>query len=100
MKVPFVDLTNDISSVANIISNCDLIISVDNTTAHLAAALGKPVWLLLPFNADFRWLENISTSVWYKNVTLIRQKEESDWSNEVELICNSLKSSNINKLYE
>ena len=42
----------------------------------MAAALGKPVWLLLPFNADFRWLENISTSVWYKNVTLIRQKEE------------------------
>ena len=100
LKVPFVDLTNDISSVADIIRNCDLIISVDNTTAHLAAALGKPVWLLLPFNADFRWLENISTSVWYKNVTLIRQKEESDWSNEVELIYNSLKSSKINKLYE
>ena len=96
----FVDLTNDIASVANIISNCDLIISVDNTTAHLAGALGKPVWLLLPFNADFRWLENISTSVWYKNVTLIRQKKENDWSNEIQLIYNSLKDSKINKLHE
>ena len=100
LKVPFVDLTNDIASVANIISNCDLIISVDNTTAHLAAALGKPVWLLLPFNADFRWLENISTSVWYKNVTLIRQKKENDWSNEIQLIYDSLKDSKINKLHE
>ena len=100
LKVPFVDLTNDISSVADIIKNCDLIISVDNTTAHLAAALGKPVWLLLPYNADFRWMEDITTSLWYKNVTLIRQQKENDWSNEIEIIYNSLKSSNINKNFQ
>ena len=98
--MPFVDLTNDISSVADIIRNCDLIISVDNTTAHLAAALGKPVWLLLPYNADFRWMEDITTSLWYKNVTLIRQQKENDWSNEIEIIYNSLKSSNINKNFQ
>ena len=92
--------TYDISSVADIIRNCDLIISVDNTTAHLAAALGKPVWLLLPYNADFRWMEDITTSLWYKNVTLIRQQKENDWSNEIEIIYNSLKSSNINKNFQ
>jgi len=55
------------------------------------------VWLLLPYNADFRWMEGITTSLWYKNVTLIRQQKENDWSNEIEIIYNSLKSSNINK---
>ena len=97
LRVPFVDLTNDISSVANIISHCDLIISVDNTTAHLAASIGKPVWLLLPYNADFRWMEDITTSLWYKNVTLIRQQKVNDWSNEIEIIYKSLNESNINK---
>ena len=97
LRVPFVDLTNDISSVANIISHCDLIISVDNTTAHLAASIGKPVWLLLPYNADFRWMEDITTSLWYKNVTLIRQQKVNDWSDEIEIIYNSLNESNINK---
>ena len=96
LKIPFVDLTHNISSVANIINNCDLIISVDNTTAHLAASLGKPVWLLLPYNADFRWMEDITMSLWYKNVTLIRQSNKGSWSYEVDMIYNSLNESNIN----
>ena len=96
LRVPFIDLTNDISSVASIINNCDLIISVDNSTAHLAASLGKAVWLLLPYNADFRWMEDLTTALWYKNVTLIRQSKEGDWSNEINLIFNALNASNAN----
>ena len=97
LQVPYVDLTNDISSVAAIINNCDLIISVDNSTAHLAAALGKPVWLLLPYSANFRWMENITPAIWYKNATILRQKKENDWSEIVNTIFYALEKSHANK---
>ena len=93
LKVPFTDLTKDINSVASIIQNCDLIISVDNTTAHLAASMGKPIWILLPFSSDFRWMENITPAIWYKNATLLRQTKENDWSSVVDLVCNSIENS-------
>jgi ADP-heptose:LPS heptosyltransferase len=79
-QVPGVDLTNNLESLSSIISNCDLIITIDNSTAHLASALGKPVWILLPYANDFRWMENSEDTIWYKNTLLLRQTEKEDWS--------------------
>jgi hypothetical protein len=57
----------------------DLIISVDTFTAHLAGALGKPTWTLLPADADWRWMRERRDSPWYPTMRLFRQKSEGDW---------------------
>jgi hypothetical protein len=57
----------------------DLVISVDTSVAHLGAALGQKIWILLPFNADCRWLLDRSDSPWYRSVTLYRQARGGDW---------------------
>ena len=71
----------NIEAVAAIIENCDLIISIDNSTAHLAASLGKPVWMPLPYWAEMRWMEKTENSPWYQNLLLLRQKSENEWEN-------------------
>ena len=58
--------------------------------------MGHPTWVLLPYSADFRWMEDISPAVWYKNSTLIRQNKENDWQNSVDLICDAIVKSDIN----
>ena len=83
-------MTYNIDSLASIIKNCDLIITIDNSTAHLAAALGKPVWILLPTNSDFRWMENKEESIWYKNVLLLRQNKKNNWSEVIQNINSAL----------
>jgi tetratricopeptide (TPR) repeat protein len=57
----------------------DLVISVDTSVAHLSAALGQKTWILLPFNADCRWLLDRSDSPWYRSATLYRQEHSGDW---------------------
>jgi ADP-heptose:LPS heptosyltransferase len=57
----------------------DLVISVDTSVAHLSAALGQKTWILLPFNADCRWLLDRSESPWYPSATLYRQASSGDW---------------------
>jgi hypothetical protein len=69
----------DFVDTASLILNLDLVISVDTAVAHLAAALGKPVWLLLPFTADWRWLLNREDSPWYPTIRLFRQQRACDW---------------------
>ena len=61
-------------------SSVDLVISVDTAVAHLAGALNRPTWLLLPQNADFRWLKDRSDSPWYPSMRLFRQHHHGDWS--------------------
>jgi len=70
----------DFSDTAALISHLDLVISVDTSVAHLAGALGKPVWVLLPFIPDWRWLLDREDSPWYPNVRLFRQSERDDWA--------------------
>jgi len=65
---------------AAIMMNLDLVISSDTAVPHLAAALGIPVWLALPFLPDWRWLLDRSDSPWYPTMRLFRQKTLGDWS--------------------
>jgi hypothetical protein len=70
---------NDFADTAAVISLIDLVISVDTSAAHLAGAMGKPVWVLLPFFPDWRWLLDRDDSPWYPTARLYRQKEPSAW---------------------
>ena len=86
--LPLVDLApqlGDFSDTAAIIENLDLVISVDTAVAHLAGALGKRCWLLLPdYKTDWRWLTERSDSPWYPEVIrLFRQRAMGDWSSVV-----------------
>jgi tetratricopeptide (TPR) repeat protein len=70
----------DFAETAALIAQLDLVISVDTSVAHLAAAMGKPVWLLLPANPDWRWLLGRDDSPWYPTMRLFRQSRHGDWS--------------------
>lgn len=71
---------SDFRETAAAVSSLDLVISIDTSVAHLAGALGKQVWLLLPYVPDWRWLLNITTSPWYGRMQLIRQIRQGDWT--------------------
>ena len=75
----FGDALEDFSDTAALISTLDLVISVDTSVAHLAGALAKPVWVLLPFNPDWRWLLDRNDSPWYPRARLFRQNEPRAW---------------------
>ncbi len=81
---------NDFADTAAIIANLDLVISVDTAVAHLAGALGRPVWLLLPFVGEWRWLLDREDSPWYPTMRLFRQKAPGDWSGVVERVAEAL----------
>ena len=69
----------DFADTAHLIQQLDLVISVDTAVAHLAGALGKPTWLLLAHNADFRWMHQRSDTPWYPGMRLFRQPKRGDW---------------------
>jgi tetratricopeptide (TPR) repeat protein len=69
----------DFSDTAAVIDRLDLIVSIDTSVAHLAGAMGKPVYLLLPAAADWRWLRQREDSPWYPTMRLFRQKAAGDW---------------------
>jgi tetratricopeptide (TPR) repeat protein len=73
------DEIRDFSDLAAIVDTLDLVITVDTATAHLAAAMGKPTWLLLPVNSDWRWLLDRDDSPWYPSVRMFRQRGIGDW---------------------
>ncbi|WP_216195015.1 tetratricopeptide repeat protein [Polynucleobacter sp. UB-Tiil-W10] len=81
----------DFSDTAALISNLDLVISVDTSTAHLAAALGKPTWILNRYDTCWRWLEDRADSPWYKSVRLYRQKNSGEWGEVLEQVERDLK---------
>ena len=72
-------IVDNFSDTAHVINQLDLVISVDTAVAHLAGALNKQTWLLLPHNADFRWLHQRDDSPWYPTMRLFRQKQRGDW---------------------
>ncbi len=75
-----VDLLTDFSDTAALIDRLDMVISVDTSTAHLAAAMGKPVWLLNRFDSCWRWMETGTHSPWYDSVRLYRQVKFDTWA--------------------
>ena len=75
-----------------LVANLDLVISVDSAAAHLAAALGRPVWLLDRFDADWRWLIGRRDSPWYPTLRLYRQPAPGDWDSVIAEVVRDLRS--------
>ena len=69
----------DFADTAALIENLDLVISVDTSTAHLAAAMGKPVWLLNRFAGCWRWLRDRNDSPWYPTIRIFSQAQRGNW---------------------
>ncbi len=77
---PLGEELSDFADTAALIENLDLVISVDTALAHLAGALGKPVWILLRYSGEWRWLLGRQDSPWYPTARIFRQKTPGDWA--------------------
>lgn len=86
------DEVTDFDDTAAILTLCDLLISVDTSPAHLAGALGRPVWLMLPFVPDWRWLLERTDSPWYPGHRLFRQRARGNWNDIVEEMATALRA--------
>ncbi|HEY6022739.1 MAG TPA: tetratricopeptide repeat protein [Pseudolabrys sp.] len=82
----------DFSDTAALVDNLDLVISVDTSTAHLAGAMGKPVWILNRFDSDWRWLLERTDSPWYPTARLYRQASPGNWDDLVQRVRDDLLS--------
>jgi len=80
----------DFSDTAALIQNLDLVITVDTAVAHLAGAMGKAVWVLLPSMPDWRWMLDREDSPWYPTMRLFRQRDRGDWSAPIERMAREL----------
>ena len=90
-----VDNRNDLDGLAALIEVCDLVVSTSNVTIHLAGALGKETWVLLPYVSNFWWLLDRTDSIWYPSLKLYRQKKFGKWDS----ITLDLKQDLMNKFY-
>lgn len=100
--VDWTDDLGDFADTAALIENLDLVIAVDTSVVHLAGALNKPVWVMVPFAPDWRWLLDRSDSPWYPSMRLFRQGTRGDWggvvnqvAHELEVLINSASSPRI-----
>jgi ADP-heptose:LPS heptosyltransferase len=82
----------DFSETAAVVAALDLVISVDTSVAHLTGALGKPVWILLPFVPDWRWLIDREDSPWYPTARLFRQSADRRWEPVLDRVKHALSS--------
>jgi tetratricopeptide (TPR) repeat protein len=92
---PLTDWTSDLTDFADtatLVDNLDLVITADTAVAHLAGALNKPVWTLLPHTPDWRWMLDRPDSPWYPTMRLFRQPTPGDWCTPIEQVVQSLKS--------
>ncbi len=80
----------DFDDTAALIANLDLVVSVDTAVLHLAGAMGRPAWALLPFSPDWRWLLDREDSVWYPTLRLFRQQRPDDWEPVLERVAAQL----------
>ncbi len=87
------DLTghiSDFADTAGLVSQLDLVICVDTSIAHLAGAMGKPVWVMLPFRPDYRWLLEREDTPWYPTMRLFRQQKAGDWDEVIGRVAKAL----------
>ncbi len=89
-EIPELDKKNQIDDLASLISACDLVVSIDNFTVHLAGSLGVKTKILLPLTMDARWGLNGKKSYLYDSVTLYRQKNLGDWNEVLENLKNDI----------
>ncbi len=92
--LPVTDLVpriENFADAARFIGQLDLVITCDSATAHLAGGLGKPVWVLLPFAPDWRWLTDREDNPWYPSARLFRQPCIGDWQSVIESVRLALK---------
>src|SRR5262249_28733359 len=82
---------NDFAETAAAIANLDLVISADTAPVHLAGALAKPVWILLPFSPDWRWFAERADSPWYPSARLFRQRAAGDWESAIAAVRKALR---------
>jgi ADP-heptose:LPS heptosyltransferase len=82
--------SHDFLGLAGLVVNLDLVITVDTAAAHLAGALGKPVWTLLPFAPDWRWLLGREDTPWYPTMRLFRQAVAGDWDGVLTRVASEL----------
>jgi hypothetical protein len=83
----------DFADTAAVLSLCDLVICVDTSVAHVAGALGRPAWLMVPFQPDWRWLLARDDSPWYPTMRLFRQPAIGDWASVIGRLCGELATS-------
>ena len=76
-----IDPLKNLDDFATQVSILDLVISIDNTTVHMAGALGQKVWTLLPYTPDWRWMLNREDTPWYPSMKLFRRAHMNNWSN-------------------
>jgi tetratricopeptide (TPR) repeat protein len=91
---PLLNLSPDIRDFADtaaIMTNLDLVVCVDTSVAHLAGALGVPVWVLVPFAPDWRWLLDREDSPWYPTMRLFRQAQVGDWNGTIDRLEQTLR---------
>jgi ADP-heptose:LPS heptosyltransferase len=81
---------HDLAETAALVAGLDLVITTDTCIAHLAGAMGKPVWILLSHLADWRWMQETESTPWYPTARLFRQRSPGDWGGVVERICAEL----------
>lgn len=87
-----IDILRDTEGLAALIDACDIIVTVSNTTAHIAGALGKRVWLMLPKNLGsfWYWQTDRKDTLWYTDVHVLRQQSSGDWGPVIAQICDAL----------
>jgi tetratricopeptide (TPR) repeat protein len=88
---------NDFADTAGLIANLDLVITVDTAVAHLAGAMGKPVWILIPFSPDWRWLLERTDSPWYPTARLFRQKTLGNWADVIGAVADALTAPQVSR---
>mgnify|MGYP000543836742 CR=1 FL=1 len=87
-----VDNREDLDGLAALIELCDLVVSTSNVTIHLAGALGKETWVLLPYVANFWWLLDRTDSIWYPTLKLYRQNSFANWGHTLSTVNRDLRN--------
>jgi ADP-heptose:LPS heptosyltransferase len=93
----FDERIGDFADTAAIVDRLDAVVSIDTSIAHLAGALGKPLWLMLPFAADWRWFTITDRSPWYPSAQLVRQPSPGQWEPVVEAVAHALSREFLNQ---